>query len=160
MSYFWLTLRHKYYVLLAGLKLGVPFYLLVLHDWSKLTPREYPHYQRQFFGTADDPSRFSYAWNNHQKSNRHHWEYWIPITGHSKGGYKDLQPLPMPRKYVLEMVADWMGASRAYEGNWLDARGWSWWEKKEQYILTRCHQDTIRYIKEALKLLQIREQGV
>lgn len=27
-------------------------------------------------------------------------------------------PMPMPERYVREMVADWMGASRAYTGSW------------------------------------------
>src|SRR3972149_8819971 len=100
MRYLWLTLKHKWFVFVAGRRLGVPLYLLILHDWSKFLWCELPHYQRQFYGEANDPLGFSYAWNHHQKSNKHHWEYWIPITGHSRGGFADMAPLPMPRKYA------------------------------------------------------------
>lgn len=142
MRYLLLTLKHKWFVFLAGQKLGVPLYLLILHDWSKFSWDELPHYQRQFFGDAADPLGFSYAWNHHQKANKHHWEYWIPITGHSKGGYQDMSPLPMPEKYALEMIADFMGANRAYEGKW-PGTTWPWWEKNRDKILSHCHRDTI-----------------
>lgn len=143
MKYFLLTWKHKWFVFLAGLKIGVPIYLLILHDWTKFLPCELPHYQRQFYGKADQPLKFSYAWNHHQKNNKHHWEYWIPTTGHNRGGYKDGEPLPMPRRYVLEMVADWMGASRAYEGRWPTYRNWPWWAKNAGKILAHCHEETI-----------------
>ena len=149
MKYFLLTIKHKWFVFLAGKRLGVPLYLLLLHDWTKFTPCELPHYQRQFYGKADQPLNFSYAWLHHQKSNKHHWEYWIPITGHNRGGYSDLQPLPMPNKYVGEMVADWMGASRAYEQKWPDEwpdKIWPWWEKNKAKVLMHCHPDTIKAI--------------
>ena len=32
----------------------------------------------------------------------------------------------MPGIAVREMVADWMGASRAYEGFWTDSKDWTW----------------------------------
>jgi hypothetical protein len=99
MKYFWITLKHKWFVLIAGLKLGVPLYLLILHDWTKFTPIELPHYQRQFYGKADQPLNFSYAWLHHQRCNKHHWEYWIPITGHTRGGYPGMLPGNYPLTY-------------------------------------------------------------
>lgn len=159
MRYFWLILRHKFFVLKAGLRLEVPLYLLLLHDWTKFTGQERPHYQRQFYGQADDPMGFSRAWNHHQKSNKHHWEYWIPVTGHNRGGYPDLQPLPMPQKYAFEMVADWLGASRAYEGRWPNSQGWPWWDKNKEKVLSRCHADTIKHIQGALTKLEIAVEG-
>ena len=91
---------------MVGLKLGVPLYLLVLHDWSKFTPAELPHLQRRFSDVDVDLLGVSYACNHHQNNNKHHREYWIPVTGLDNCEYGDLQPLPMPRKYALEMVAD------------------------------------------------------
>ena len=149
MKYFWITLKHKWYVLLAGLKLGVPLYLLLLHDWTKFTFVELPHYQRQFFGKADQPFEFSCAWLHHQHSNKHHWEYWIPVTGHNRGGYRDMEPLPMPDKYVREMLADWVGASRAYEGKW-PTKSWPWLENNIEKILKHCHHDTVKLIEKLL----------
>lgn len=41
--------RHKWYVLHAGLKLNVPLWRLIVHDWSKLTPIEWFAYTDYFF---------------------------------------------------------------------------------------------------------------
>lgn len=127
-KYFWLTIKHKYFVFIAGLKIGCPIYLLILHDLSKFSPFELPHYGRQFYGDKTQPLKFSYAWNHHQKTNKHHWEYWISITGPNRGGYSDMEPLPIPKKYIFEMIADWLGASRAYEDKWPWDGKWNWFE--------------------------------
>ncbi len=131
MQYFWLTLKHKWFVLLAGLRLGAPLWRLLIHDWTKFLPCELPHYQRQFFGKADDPAGFIRCWVHHQNSNPHYWEYWIPRTGHNRCNppYPDGEPIPMPLWAIQEMVADWLGAGRAYEKKWPDMHHWTWFEK-------------------------------
>jgi len=141
-KYLWLTIRHKVFVFRAGLRTKAPIWRLIIHDWSKFTPAEAPHYGRQFFGDASDPLGFSYAWLHHQRRNPHHWEYWIPISGHNRGGYGDLEPLPMPEWAVREMVADWMGASRAYEGRWPTRGNWPWLHANRGRIEARLHPET------------------
>jgi len=141
LKYLWLTCKHKWFVFQAGRKTGAPLWRLIIHDWSKFTHGEAPHYGRQFFGDQSDPLGFSYAWLHHQRNNPHHWEYWIPLTGHNKGGYGDLEPLPMPTWAVREMVADWMGASRAYEGKW-PLSDWPWLHENWPKISPRMHPDT------------------
>ena len=128
MKYLWLTLKHKWFVLLAGRKTGAPLWRLLIHDWTKFLPCELPHYQRQFFGKADNPSGFIQCWVHHQNSNPHHWEYWIPRTGHNRCDppFPDNKPIDMPMWAVREMVADWLGAGRAYEGKWPDMQNWQW----------------------------------
>lgn len=37
----WVILKHKWFVLLAGLEVGVPLWRLIIHDWSKFTPAEF-----------------------------------------------------------------------------------------------------------------------
>ncbi len=144
MKYLWLTLKHKWFVLLAGLKVGAPLWRLIIHDWTKLLPRDLRAYNRQFFGDRKDPAEFIYAWVRHQNAHPHHWEYWIPRTGHNRCNppYPDNEPIPMPKWAVQEMVADWMGASRAYEGRWPGA-DWPWlhenWSKIRVHPLTRAH---------------------
>jgi len=76
--------KHKAFVLRAGLKTGAPIWRLVIHDWSKFTPAEAPHYGRQFFGARDDPEGFARAWLHHQNANPHHWEFWISRSGHER----------------------------------------------------------------------------
>jgi len=128
LKYAWLTIKHKWFVFLAGLKTGASILDLLLHDMSKFTPSELKHYGRQFFGGATDPDGFLGAWIHHQNTNKHHWEYWIPRTAHSRSDppTPDNEPIPMPKKYVNEMVADWMGAGRAYEGKWPNLLDWEW----------------------------------
>lgn len=131
MKYFWLTIKHKWFVFLAGLQTKAPLWRLLIHDWSKFTRPELPHYQRQFFGKADDPLGFMIAWIHHQNYNPHHWEYWIPRSGHNRCAppFPDNTPIPMPEWAMREMVADWLGASRAYEGTWPKPGNWKWLEK-------------------------------
>ena len=157
MNYLILTIKHKWFVLLAGIKIRANIWDLVTHDLSKFSPSELLHYQRQFFGKADQPLQFSYAWNHHQKCNKHHWEYWIPTSGYNRGGYKDMQPLPMPERYVREMVADWLGAGRAYEGKFPLLDKWAWFESNKSKIFSRCHPDTIRLVYKVLKGLGYKE---
>lgn len=148
--YVWLTVQHKVFVFRAGLRTGAPVWRLVIHDWSKFLPSEAPHYGRQFFGAADDPLGFSLAWNHHQKRHPHHWEYWQMVTGHNRGGYPDGSPLPMPWWAVREMVADWMGASRAYTGAWPTSESWPWFEREWPSLRTQLHEQTTRRVMKVL----------
>lgn len=46
------VVRHKWFVLLAGLKTGAPLWRLVIHDWSKFTPAEWGPYVANFYGRS------------------------------------------------------------------------------------------------------------
>lgn len=149
-KYCWQTCRHKWYVFRGGLRTKAPIYLLLIHDWSKFSPSELPYYGKQFFGRADDPMGFVKCWTHHQNHNPHHWEYWIPRTGHTRctPPIEGNQPLPMPEKYVREMLADWLGAGRAYENKWPDVWNWSWLIKNRPNML--LHQETEKLIDKIL----------
>ena len=150
MQYLWLTIKHKWFVFLAGLKTGTPIWRLIIHDWSKFTLSELPHYQRQFYGKADAQEDFINAWIHHQNSNPHHWEYWIPRTGHNRctPPYPDNQPVEMPVWAVREMVADWIGASRTYEGQWPKLGEWKWFS--ENFSQIRLHGHTRALVLEVV----------
>jgi hypothetical protein len=106
--------RHKWFVFRAGLKTGAPLWRLVIHDWSKLTPAEWGPYVRTFYAKHKArPGEFDKAWLHHQHRNPHHWQHWLLREDDG-----DLKVLPMPEKFVREMVADWMGAGRAITGQW------------------------------------------
>ena len=157
LKYLWLTIKHKWFVFLAGFKITCPFWRLITHDLSKFLPSELPHYGNQFFGKANQPLNFITCWVRHQNRNDHHWEYWIPRTGHNKcvPPYKDNEPIPMPLPAVCEMVADWIGASRAYEGKWPD-ENWPWYRDNIDKI--RLHPDTRRYVQHAVEAY-FRQEG-
>ena len=114
-------LFHKWFVFLAGLKIGVSPWKLIIHDWHKFHPLEFPKYAKNFYGdyTSSPNDReqvsleYAYAWLHHENLAPHHWGHWIPRTGKFAG-----KPFEMPEKYVREMVADWMGASKTYTGSW------------------------------------------
>lgn len=101
-------------------KIGASPWLALIHDLSKFRPSEWIPYAYTFY--AADGSKqyhetvdFARAWNKHQKRNKHHWEHWIHIGA---GDDSPTLAWPMSRRYVLEMVADWMGAGRAITGRW------------------------------------------
>lgn len=159
MKYFWLTLKHKWFVLVAGISFGAPLWKLLIHDWSKFLPSEYPHYQKQFFGSADDGRGFIFCWLKHQNRHSHHWEYWIPRTGHNRctPPYPDNIPIPMSEEAALEMAADWFGASRAYEGRWPQRRKWSWLQ--ENFETINIHPETRTFLRELLsEYLPLKEE--
>lgn len=110
--------KHIAFVKQAGYSIDVPLEQLAIHDASKYSFEEFPHYARSFHGDRGDPAGFAVAWLHHQNRNPHHWEYWITRSD-SKGASGAVNScLPMPEQYVREMVADWMGASMAYTGSW------------------------------------------
>jgi hypothetical protein len=135
------TTIHKYYVFQAGRWTKTSLWRRLVHDWTKYTSAEAPHYGRQLFGAADDNVGFITAWNHHHKANPHHWEYWIPATTHTRGSWVPGEPLPMPEIVIREMVADWLGAGRHYTGSWAGSvETWGWYnEWKDRIVL---HADT------------------
>ncbi|MDR7072446.1 DUF5662 family protein [Fictibacillus barbaricus] len=103
-------LDHKLNVLIECWKEGL-YIQGIIHDLSKFSPKEFFPYARKFFLnqelSKEDEMKWKYAWLHHQNQNKHHWEYWVvdPI---------DKQALPMPRKYLVEMVCDWRSFSRKW----------------------------------------------
>lgn len=152
MNYLLLIIKHKWFVFLAGKMTGCSLWRRIIHDWTKFLPCELPHYQRQFFGRANDPEGFMRCWAHHQNSNDHHWEYWIPRTGHNrcKPPFPDNESLVMPMAAIKEMVADWMGASRVYSGEWPEKDNWPWFEDNWLKIKKRLHINTINRIEKLL----------
>lgn len=112
-------LRHKWYVLAAGVALGVPLWRLVIHDWSKFTRAEWGPYVQRFFGPSSHWTAlaFDLAWEHHWQHNPHHWNYWLRPEEDGT-----MRPNWMPETYVREMVADWIGTGKALGKP--DALGW------------------------------------
>lgn len=159
--------RHKYFVLLSGIRLGYWSLLwrLIIHDWSKFLPCEWLPYAEYFYGTKRSTEwfdlqekygcaelapwgecvedHFNEAWLHHQHWNKHHWQYWV--LREDSGGTKII---PMQKKYIKEMVCDWMGAGRAITGKW-EAK--EWYLKNESKIV--LHPETR---KEVERLLEVR----
>jgi hypothetical protein len=145
-KYFILTIKHKFYVLVAGRTLNVSLWRLIKHDISKFYISELPHYGRSFFGDRSEPGNFKTCWTKHQNRNDHHWEYWIDRS-------REVQPIEMSDQAVREMLADWFAASKAYEGNWPSVINWIW--LKNNFSKMKLHDKTkekiLKIINEELK---------
>lgn len=153
--YAWYIARHKAFVFRAGLRTHAPLWRLVIHDWSKLTPAEWGPYVNKFYGNwgsvdslgeadrvkARVDAAFDAAWLHHIHNNPHHWQHWV--LKEDSGGTKYL---PMPYKFVCEMVADWMGAGRAITGKW-DVMGW--YERNAKRI--QLHPKTRKQVEGLLR---------
>ncbi len=92
----------------------------LLHDLSKYAPVEFRTGAKYYQGdrSPNNAERedigLSYSWLHHKGRNKHHFEYWIDYGVNCKTIIKGV---PMPRRYVAEMVADRVGASKVYLGS-------------------------------------------
>lgn len=144
-AYLKYVLRHKWFVLVAGVQLGVPVWTLILHDWDKFLPDEWFPYASAFY-KADgskqyvESDAFTRAWNAHQKRNKHHWQWWM-ITW-DRG---TTECLPMSHAARLEMLADWYGAGRAIAGTQSPA---DWYMKNADKM--QLHPETRAWVEQQL----------
>lgn len=147
---YWRSLiEHIGFVREAGLQLGVAPSQLFIHDQSKFGEDEFAEYARQFKGKADNPDGFARAWLHHLHVNPHHWEHWMFPDGYiPKGGTIEAGVMEMPREFVLEMIADWVGASRGHTGSWNMA---DWLAKNIGKV--RLHSKSAAYAREILDSL-------
>lgn len=151
--YFVYLFRHKWFVFQECLKLGVPLWGALIHDWQKFTLLElkgYADYYMVDYGENGRPKAvkdaYELAWLHHIHHGPHHWEYWIiNKTDESEAGLGTAMVLPMPDRYRREMLADWRGAGRAMHGK--D-------ETKEWYLANRnrilLHGKTRQWIESQL----------
>jgi hypothetical protein len=87
--------------------------LINIHDESKLTDQEFHGYRENFYPEDEEDSNndhvkkcFDVAWNHHQKSNPHHWQYWVLVEDKD-----NTKILSMPFVYIIEMLCDWSAMS-------------------------------------------------
>jgi len=139
----------------AGAKIGVEPLQLAVHDQSKFTDIEFVPYAEYFYnkdGTRaiiknkNRTDSYTRAWLHHLHNNMHHWQYWIfPDNWEPDGADIIKGVMRMPDNYALEMIADWMGASKAYTDSW-DMTKWL----KEHIPHIVVHPKTSKYLKSEL----------
>lgn len=143
------VLVHKYWVLVYCRKLGITWRGLT-HDLSKFSPVEFWESVRYWDGKTSPIVKckadkgYSLAWQHHKGRNRHHYEYWVDNL--DQGG----TPIKMPWKDMLELIADYLGAGRAYNnGVGKDSilkHEKEWFRKKIQNDHPKIHPATIKMI--------------
>lgn len=115
------VIPHKIAVYQEGMKIKDAFGLssegvkkqLLFHDLSKFSYAEHYYMDVDFKNFKENSPttivNFKRAFHHHKANNPHHPEHWFDVK---KDG--TTIPLEMPRAYVAEMVADWMGAGKTY----------------------------------------------
>ena len=149
--------RHKWLVLEGCFQVGL-YWQGIVHDLSKYSPTEFSIGMKYYQGTRSpnaaerEEKGFSEAWMHHKGRNRHHYEYWCdmsPIT-------KVYEPVPMPRKYLVEMVMDRRAACKVYQGeNYTDGSALAYFEKSRERVL--MHDRTRQEL--GFLLTMLKEQG-
>jgi len=123
LKYLWAVLRHKWFVFLECLKVGLVWRGLI-HDWTKFLPDEFIPYARFFYGQKGQPksvppaspdpteAAFILAWNKHQKRHDHHWQFWLltednPEVQWRVGSYDQTQPDVLQHRGTSPMDEIW-----------------------------------------------------
>ena len=148
---------HKLLVMDGCFKVGL-YKQGLLHDLSKYSPTEFWIGAKYYQGTRSPNAAerrdkgYSEAWMHHKGRNRHHYEYWQDVNLQS-GVY---EPVPMPRKYLVEMVMDRRAACIVYEGKDYDrASALNYLLKSREKDL--MHPQTRRQLEYILTML--RDEG-
>ena len=149
--------KHRTLVMIGCFRVGLIWQGLT-HDLSKYSPTEFFTGVKYFQGNRSpnaaerDEKGYSEAWMHHKGRNRHHYEYWTdmsPVT-------RNYDPIPMPRKYLVEMVMDRRAACKVYEGEkYTDGSALAYFEKsRERVLMNEQTRQELGYL-----LTMLKEQG-
>lgn len=109
--------HHRWLVREGCFRVGL-YWQGLTHDLSKYSPTEFLSGVRYYQGTRSPNSAeresngYSQAWMHHKGRNRHHYEYWTDLSLETRR----YESVPMPRKYLVEMVMDRRAACKVYQG--------------------------------------------
>ena len=149
--------HHKLLVMGGCFRVGL-YWQGLTHDLSKYSPTEFLVGARYWQGTRSpnaaerDDKGYSEAWMHHKGRNRHHYEYWTdmsPVT-------RNYDPIPMPRRYLVEMVMDRIAACRTYQGKaYTDASAFVYFEKsRDRQLMHPQTEQELRFL-----LAMLRDKG-
>jgi hypothetical protein len=160
-------LIHKWYVFVECCKFGIPL-MGIIHDMSKFSHCEFFQYARKFYGKYDTEqelrirfpyggiktkesvdNEFNYAWLHHQKSNKHHWQYWILVYDNEP---EVVVCLDIPLIHRKELLADWIGANKAI--NKIHKNNYSprqWYQDNKHKIM--LHPNTREWVEQQIEHL-------
>ncbi len=117
----------------------------LLHDLSKYSPTEFIpgclYYQgyRSPNNAERERKGYSKAWLHHKGRNKHHYEYWIDYGAEAvkrDNGRGGMEPVRMPKKYLVEMFMDRVAASKTYnKENFTEEFPLQYFERSRRRIL-------------------------
>lgn len=146
---------HKYLVGKGCFRIGL-YRQGLLHDMSKYTPTEFMVGVRYYQGmrSPNNAEReklgYSTAWLHHKGRNKHHYEYWQDYS--LKAAQGTLVPVPMPDRYIAEMIMDRIAASKVYNGkNYTDASPLAYYQNSKAH--PAIHEETRAVLERMLTML-------
>ena len=149
--------KHKWLVMCGCFRIGLIGRGLA-HDMSKYKPTEFCNGAKYYQGTRSpnnaerEDKGYSEAWIHHKGRNPHHFEYWTDMNLETQ----KYEPVPMPRKYLAEMVMDRRAACITYQGkNYTPGSALEYFDKSRDKQL--MHPQTRQELGYLLTML--RDQG-
>ncbi|MBR5570442.1 MAG: catalase [Oscillospiraceae bacterium] len=156
-KHFWTITRHRWLVCCGCFRVGL-YWRGLVHDLSKYSPTEFwvgaKYYQgdRSPNNAEREDKGYSSAWIHHKGRNPHHYEYWTDMSRQT-GRYESV---PMPRKFLVEMVMDRRAACMVYQGkNYTPGSALTYFEGSRERNL--MHPDTQKELGYILTML--RDEG-
>ncbi len=145
--------KHRWLVMLGCFRVGL-YRQGLAHDLSKYSPTEFWTGARYYQGNRSpnaaerEDKGYSEAWMHHKGRNRHHYEYWTDMNRETKC----YEPVPMPRRYFVEMVMDRRAACMTYQGKaYRDDSALQYFERSREKAL--MHPETSRQLRFILGML-------
>ena len=152
---------HKILVMKYCFKVGL-YRQGLLHDLYKYSPTEFWVGAKYYQGTRSpnnaerEDTGLSKSWLHHKGRNRHHFEYWVD---YGIGAEHVLAGMPMPRKYIAEMIMDRISASMVYHpDDNTDASPLAYYEKGKEKLWF-IHEDTKAQLEYLLKMLAVKGEA-
>lgn len=149
--------HHRHLVCQGCFRVGL-YWQGLTHDLSKFSPTEFRCGAKYYQGNRSpntaqrEAEGCSTAWMHHKGRNRHHYEYWSDLQPETR----QYGPVPMPRKYLVEMVMDRRAACMTYQGKaYTDASAFLYYDRSKEKML--MHPQTRRELEFLLTML--RDQG-
>ena len=145
---------HRWLVREGCFRVGL-YWQGLIHDLSKYAPTEFRSGAKYYQGTRSpntaerEDKGYSEAWIHHKGRNRHHYEYWTDLNLQTRR----YESVPMPRKYLVEMVMDRRAACMVYQGkNYTPGSALEYLENSRERNF--MHPQTLRELRYILTMLR------
>lgn len=156
-KHFWTITRHRWLVRGGCFRVGL-YWRGLVHDLSKYTPTEFfagaKYYQgnRSPNAAEREDKGISRAWIHHKGRNPHHYEYWTDMNMKTR----QYETVPIPRKYLVEMIMDRRAACMVYEGKkYTNESPIAYFERSwEKNLMHSSTQQELRFL-----LSMLRDEG-
>lgn len=158
----WMHLKtittHKLLVMKYCFRIGL-YRQGLCHDLSKYSWTEFRVGMKYYQGNRSpnnaerEDTGLSTSWLHHKGRNKHHFEYWIDYGIRSD---RVIEGVPMPRRYIAEMIMDRISASRVYAPDTYTDRSPLEYYQRGKERLWFIHPDTREQMEYLLRLIAVR----